>query len=112
MREPSFMHEMTIASGKQGRTGRRANSRCMEVGVAETIISQAIEGWRTDHAPERAGRAISHIIKNNPNDIGSPSRGLNRTGPPFFRIGQGLADTALVSLLGSLREPLRSRQHN
>src|SRR5258706_11156253 len=96
MRETSFMHEVTIASGKQGRTGRRADSRRMKVRISETIISQAVKRWRTDHAPECAGRTIPHIIQDDPEDIGSPGRSLNGIGPPFFRIGQGLADDSLI----------------
>lgn len=53
---------MLVAAGEQCGTCGCANGRCVKFGVAQTIVGQAVESWRGNHAAECGRDAKAHVI--------------------------------------------------
>src|SRR6185369_3852776 len=64
----------------------------MEVGVAQPLFGDAVEGGRRNHAAKRARRAEAAIIRHDQQDVGRALRRHHARSPPGFGLRRFLFD--------------------
>ena len=67
-------HRVAVASGEEGRSGRRAHRGHVEARVAQAMGCETVERGRGDQPAKGAGLPESGVIQQNDQDIGRPRR--------------------------------------
>jgi len=64
-----------IEPGQEGRPGRAASSRIVELGESKTAASERIEARCRDFTPVAPDVGVAHVIRHDENDVGALGRG-------------------------------------
>ena len=102
-RQPVVAHHVadaglvSVEAGQQGRTGRAAAGRVVEVAEAQAVGGQAIQVRSSDLAAVAAQVGEAHVVRHDEDDVG-PGRGVGAaaTGEPKGHGDQGGDDGRLT----------------
>ena len=92
-------HRVMIATSDDRRPGRRAKCCRVEVGIAQTVGSDLIQGRRRDDTAERAGNAKTGIVGHNQEDVRCALGWHHACWPPGYRLRGVALDLAFELLL-------------
>src|SRR6185437_7008934 len=92
-------HRVMIATSDDRRPGRRAKCCRVEVGIAQTVGSDLIQGRRRDDTAERAGNAKTGFVGHNQEDVRCALGWHHACWPPGYRLRGVALDLAFELLL-------------
>ena len=104
LRDRAHVVHVMITAAQQRGTGRRAERRCMEMVVAQSVVGEALDRRHVNGTAERARLAESHVVDQHDEHV----RGTGRRLDLEARRGCGLAD---VDLRDQRALGFRNRQH-
>ncbi len=87
-------HGVVVAARDEGRAGRRAERRGVELGVAQAGLRNAIERGCRDHAAEGARHAIALVVRHDQQDVRGALGRHDPRRPPGRRLLGALLDHA------------------
>ena len=91
---------VVVAPGDQGRAGRRAQRRRVEIRVAQPAVRDAIQGGCRDDAAERAVRGIAGVVHHDEQHVRRALRRHDAWRPPAFRLRGLFLDLAAELRIG------------
>ena len=96
-------HRVVVAAGEQGRPGRRAQRRHVEVGELETTGRQAVDVRGVDVGAVAAQVGEPEVVEDDDHDVGGGLSRVRCRRPPRGRLGLVPGDLALEGLVRAHR---------
>ena len=117
------VHRVVVAAGEQRRARGRRDGRGVELGVAQPVLGQLVQGRRVARPAEGARRAVTDVVEQDDDDIGRPLGRLDRLRKIRLRILHGEPDlplerggrgrkNILCGSAGDQRSPRQRRAHD
>ncbi len=101
------VHRVMVATGDERRARWRAERGRVELGVAQAVLRQPIQGRRVHRTAEGARRAVADVVEQDQQDVGRPFRRLHGFREVGYRVLHAQPDLALERRSGRRQHLLR-----
>jgi len=98
LRQQAHADHVVVAPGQQRRSRGRAHCRGVEVRVGQPVLGQRIERRGARPAAKGAGRAVAHVVEQDPDDVRCALGDRHLRSLARLRLGEALADHRCVAL--------------